>query len=365
MEDPAERPRVGHALNNGEKALREKGPIGEVPSGQEDFRRNEQRAKEEVKEGAAEQLPAGTESESDRHHGSGKDIPQVITLRERVDIFGKVRPMEPKEDIPALQMKPQSIGIIKEPPVKRWLTGQEMWDKRYKHKALKVIKRRRKYEGKAARLLQHAHEQGVIHDSMSRPNLDRRSHSHSSFASVASGIIVPDRRWGPLDLQDETPAPSAIAGRRDTAEAVALLKKNVYHTAPATHKMVPKLKASDVVRGAFEKQDRPRDPPPQSVSEQQVYKPSSPMHGLRIWQSLVTYFMRKSTEKAATKAVHGKEHAASAISSAGKTLQTKSLQSHRSTMSGLSERGPHVVLRENRLHNGHIRTAYTDDQAFR
>lgn len=72
------------------------------------------------------------------------------------------------------------------------------------------------------------------------------------------------------------------------AEAVALLKKNVYHTAPATHKMVPKLKTSDVVRGAFEEHDHPRDPPPQSVSEQQVYQPSTPMHGLRIWQSLVT-----------------------------------------------------------------------------
>lgn len=73
------------------------------------------------------------------------------------------------------------------------------------------------------------------------------------------------------------------------AEAVALLKKNVYHTAPATHKMVPKLKPSDVVRGAFEERDRPRDPPPQSVSEQQVHPPSSPMHGLRIWQSLITW----------------------------------------------------------------------------
>ena len=104
--------------------------------------------------------------------------------------------MEPKEDIPALQVKPQSVGIIKEPPVKRWLTGQEMWDKRYKHKAQKVIKQRRKYEEKAARLLQHAHEQGVIHDSMSRPTVDHRSQSHFSLASGASGAIVPDRRWG-------------------------------------------------------------------------------------------------------------------------------------------------------------------------
>ncbi|KAH9844100.1 alpha/beta-hydrolase [Rhodofomes roseus] len=326
--DPPERPPAQHAVNDGEKVLRGKSPV-DVPSGQDDFRSNEKRAKEEVKEGAAEQLPAGTESESVKQNGSEEDIPRVSMLRERVDIFGKVRPMEPKEDIPALQLKPRSIGIIKEAPVKRWLTGQEMWDKKYRHKAEKVIKRRRKYEQKAARLLRHAHEQGVIHDSLTRPSADHRSHSHFSLASGASGTIVSDRRWGPLDLQNETPAPSAIAGRRDTAEAVALLKKNVYHTAPATHKMVPKLKTSDVVRGAFEKHDYPRDPPPQSASEQQVYPPSSPMHGLRIWQSLVTYFMRKSTEKAAAKAADGKKHAASAINGAGKTLQLKSSQSHR------------------------------------
>lgn len=116
-------------------------------------------------------------------------------LRERVDIFGRVRPMEAREDIAALQLKPQSIGIIKEAPVVRWLTGQDKWDKKYKHKAHKVIKHRRKYEEKAERLLQHAFEQGVIHESVSRPVVNR-SHSHRSTASVASGTIEHDRRWG-------------------------------------------------------------------------------------------------------------------------------------------------------------------------
>ncbi|KZT72544.1 alpha/beta-hydrolase [Daedalea quercina L-15889] len=328
-EDAGGRPPTQRAINSGERAIMGRSPARDVPTGQDDFKSNEERAKEEVKEGEAEQMPAGTESESEKQNGSGKDIPRVIMLRERVDVFGKVRPMEPEEGIPALQLKPQSIGIIKEAPVKRWLTGQDLWDKKYKHRALKMIKRRRKYEEKAERLLQHAHEQGVIHDSLVRPTVDHRSRSHFSLASAASGVIDHDRRWGPLDLGNEVPAPSAIAGRRDTAAAVALLKKNVYHTAPVTHKMVPKLKTSDVIRGAFEEQDNPRHPPPQSVSEQQVYQPSSPMHGLRIWQSLVTYFMRKSTQKAATKAAHGKDHAASALNDAGKALQLKSSKSQR------------------------------------
>lgn len=215
MEDPPERPHIQHAFGDGEKVFVEKSPADDVPCCQDEFRSNEERAKEEVKEGEVEQLPAGTESESVEQNGSGEvsrsfdattrhftknheqsDIPRVIMLRERVDIFGKVRPMEPEKDIAALQMKPQSIGLIKEAPVKRWVTGQQMWDKKYRRSAEKVIKRRSRYKEKAARLLQHAHEQGVIHDSVSRPNVDHRSHSHFSLASGTSGTIDPDRRWG-------------------------------------------------------------------------------------------------------------------------------------------------------------------------
>ena len=50
----------------------EKKVTGDVPTGQEDFKSNEERAKEEVKEGEAEQMPAGTESESGKQNGSGK-----------------------------------------------------------------------------------------------------------------------------------------------------------------------------------------------------------------------------------------------------------------------------------------------------
>ena len=73
------------------------------------------------------------------------------------------------------------------------------------------------------------------------------------------------------------------------SEAVALLKKSIYHNAPATHHTVPKLKTSDAVRAAFDPHDHPLKAPQQSVSEQQVHTQFIPMHGLRIWQSLVEY----------------------------------------------------------------------------
>ncbi len=117
------------------------------------------------------------------------------------------------------------------------------------------------------------------------------------------GKIQADRRWGPLDLNDECPPATAIAGRRDTVseteqyhsfphttcqpEAVALLKKSIYYTAPSTHKTVPKLKAIDVVAAAFDPNDDPKRPPKQSVSEQQVSANIAPFHGLDVWNGLL------------------------------------------------------------------------------
>ena len=72
LADPSDRPPVQHAINSGEKAVMEKSPIGDVPTGQEDFMSNEERAKEEVQKGEAEQMPPGTESSSEKQSGSGK-----------------------------------------------------------------------------------------------------------------------------------------------------------------------------------------------------------------------------------------------------------------------------------------------------
>jgi hypothetical protein len=142
-------------------------------------------------------------------------------IRERVDIHGKVRPMEPEEQIPALQIPPEQVGIIKEAPVRRWLAGQETWDKRYARAADKVTKRRRKVEAEAALLLAKARERGLV---LSHELEDsRRARTLPSAGSIVSvtttrvGIIDNERRWGPLDLEDESPPPTAIAKRRDTA----------------------------------------------------------------------------------------------------------------------------------------------------
>ncbi|KAI0824710.1 alpha/beta-hydrolase [Trametes gibbosa] len=289
----------------------ERSGSGSGHSDVEMYRSNEAIAKEEFRRGTAGTIYSQGSSSATVHEGGGKDIPGVYMIRERVDVLGNVRPMEPPEEIEALRLKPYEIGLVKEAPVKRWLAGQEEWDKKYKRKAERAIRKRRRYEAKAIRLLEHAKEQGLVHDEL-RPHRSRTS-SIGSVSSRSVGEVEPDRRWGPLDLKDENPPPSAIAGRRDTSEAVALLKKTIYHNAPATHRTVPKLKTSDAVRAALDPRDHPVKPPQQSVSEQQVHAQFMPMHGMRIWQSIVELFMRKSTKKVE----HGTKRASSALRSTG------------------------------------------------
>jgi hypothetical protein len=78
------------------------------------------------------------------------------------------------------------------------------------------------------------------------------------------------------------------------AEALALLRKSIYHTAPNTHGTVPRLKTWDAIRAAFDPHDDPNAPPKQSASEQQVRPaPAAPMHGLRIWDKIVTYVAKR------------------------------------------------------------------------
>ena len=55
----------------------------------------------------------------------------------------------------------------------------------------------------------------------------------------------------------------------------------------------------DVIRATFDPSDHPVKPPPQSASEQQVKANIIPMHGLRIWDFLVGYMMRKKAKRRA------------------------------------------------------------------
>lgn len=114
-------------------------------------------------------------------------------IRERVNVFGHVRPMEPKEQLEVLQIPPGEIGLIKEAPVKRWATGQELWDKKFRRTALKVAMKRKHYEDKAARLLKNAREQGLELKHETRPGPSR---SKSTASINPKHDLEHERRWG-------------------------------------------------------------------------------------------------------------------------------------------------------------------------
>lgn len=136
-------------------------------------------------------------------------------IRERVDIHGRIRPMEPPEEIPALQLRPEQIGIIKQAPALRWAEGQGEWDVTFRQAAKRAIKKRQKIETKWQTMLEHAKEQGFIMERDHSPTVHHRGPTSQSV-DTEDGTIQEDRRWGPLDLADENPPPSAIAKRRDT-----------------------------------------------------------------------------------------------------------------------------------------------------
>lgn len=172
-------------------------------------------------------------------------------LRERVDIRGQVRPMEPAEEIPALCIPPSQIGLIREPPVRRWLHGQAVWDEQFKRRSKKVFEKRKKLEEKAEQIIQHATRKGLIIGEvqtspgqvggggeqdevrpMAGPQGGRKS---SRSMSASTGIIDEDRRFGPLDLDDENPPPSAIAKRRDTVSRIIVSTISPINLNPSPH----------------------------------------------------------------------------------------------------------------------------------
>lgn len=116
-------------------------------------------------------------------------------IRERVDIYGKVRPMEPKEDIEALHMPSRQIGIIKEEPVRRWMTGQDLWDKKFQRQGVHVQHRKEHYRKKFATMFERARERGLeLHSDSKRPA------AYRTLSTASQGEIMSDRRWGKLSF---------------------------------------------------------------------------------------------------------------------------------------------------------------------
>ncbi|KAJ8086857.1 hypothetical protein PM082_005682 [Marasmius tenuissimus] len=300
IEDYDRKPKSKRAKSTGSLKEKSNGGISEASNGT-----NPPFPKEGAKPASTQALFSPPASELDPEKEIEEAL-EVIMVRERVNIHGRVRRMEPRDEMQALQVKPAEVGLIKEAPAVRWHQGQEQWDKMFRKRAKKILKKRAHYETKSEKMIGLAREQGFSLVREPEPEVlilakpaKPPSRPDSKARKDRDGSIQSDRRWGPLDLDDEDPPPSAIANRRDTHEGFALLRKHIYYAAPVTHRKIPKLKATEAVKAAFDPHDDPIGPPKQSVSEQQVKNNILPMHGLKMWDAILRYFMRETSRKAA------------------------------------------------------------------
>ncbi|GAA5842996.1 hypothetical protein JCM3766R1_001656 [Sporobolomyces carnicolor] len=171
--------------------------------------------------------------------------PQYVDnmIRERISITGIVRAMEPEREMQALTLDPEDLGLIKEGPVKRYLAGKAIWDKKFAREQRRVNKNREKHLHKsikeeAKRITRRAEEAAKRKKAdLGNKRSDSSSKRNDTGPSQADEIRVTDspepfevadserEQFGGIwDLHGESPPPSSIAARKDTSEARKLAK---------------------------------------------------------------------------------------------------------------------------------------------
>lgn len=104
-------------------------------------------------------------------------------IRERVSIYGLIRPMEPASEIPALSLPPTEIGTIKPGPVSKFMYARGAHDLRFRKRKAKLQRQR------------------------------AREYARAEREGFAIG-----------DFEGERPPPAALAGRASLAEAEKIHK---------------------------------------------------------------------------------------------------------------------------------------------
>lgn len=93
-----------------------------------------------VKNGTASGQPNATEQIGK----AGEPLPAFKShmIRQRVDRHGNLFPLGPPSSLPALQMFPNEIGIVKPGPVRKWLDAKKAWDIKFAREKRRVQKQR-------------------------------------------------------------------------------------------------------------------------------------------------------------------------------------------------------------------------------
>ena len=180
-------------------------------------------------------------------------------IRERVATDGHCRHLEPAQELPAMTMPLDEVGVIKEGPAIRYLNGQSLWDKKFSH-ALKAVDRHRKRNltdakerdtRKIMRMWQKKmklhqqerarkgeedgsdedeeeqadwettdhedeHEHGHEHETGKEEEMGKGNKVKGKGKGKSAGEDLMDQSWSwSWALEGEAPPPSAIVSRRD------------------------------------------------------------------------------------------------------------------------------------------------------
>lgn len=190
-------------------------------------------------------------------------------IRERVSVHGVVRPLEPAEEIHTLQMDPNELGLIKEEPVKRYLAGIAIAQKKFKRAYKRVNKHRernlRKSVKEEAKRLRHRLQETerLMNDGkLPRAPILRELDGEQRESFVDSPRAMVEHEEGIWELRGERPPPSSIAARKDTSEA-----RRLAHSLDEKHSRVNALALwAKAQESKFAGADRP--PPLSTVSEE-------------------------------------------------------------------------------------------------
>ena len=137
------------ALSRAQKAdieIQDDDDMSVISSGSESEDEDGQQKRKQTKSTIVNGVAQGGTKADDQIGRAGDSLPPFKNhmIRQRVDRHGNVFPLDPASSLPALQMSPSEIGVIKPGPVSKWLEAKKEWDTKYAREKRKVQKDRAK-----------------------------------------------------------------------------------------------------------------------------------------------------------------------------------------------------------------------------
>ncbi|GMK55198.1 hypothetical protein CspeluHIS016_0202540 [Cutaneotrichosporon spelunceum] len=163
-------------------------------------------------------------------------------IRERVDMVGACRALEPEDELSAMTMPRDEIGIIKKDALLRYLKGQAKWNHKFGRTFKRVERHRARNLKRAERDSPKIEERLRSRSLASRASSTRPSRHTSPTGSPENtpegsprgsistdeyyeddAHVAADETWAwNWALDDEIPPPSAVVSRRDLPEGRTL-----------------------------------------------------------------------------------------------------------------------------------------------